>query len=200
MNDVITLSYEFIQALEFASQCHRFQKRKDAKGTAYIHHPIQVMKILVDADVRSSDVLIAALLHDTVEDTGATLEELTIRFGKKISHYVKEVSDDKSLPKEVRKKKQVEHVPALSYGALLIKLADKISNLNDLCEYPPTWNTQRISEYILWCDEVVNGLSANVAIQLNVTEGDIYMSHYCYHSLVNTYSRVRSKAKIMYGL
>ncbi len=109
--------------------------------------------------VEDFDVLIAAVLHDTIEDTETTKEEITEIFGENVAEMVLEVTDDKSLPKAERKQKQVEHAPHLSTGAKLIKLGDKISNIRDVMENPPDgWSDERRLEYVNWGEKVVAGL------------------------------------------
>ena len=198
MNTISTdMFYRIMGAIENASHLHRFQRRKDKGRSAYIHHPIQVMKILLDAGVLNEEVLMAAVLHDTVEDTEATLQEIYVKYGKQVMSYVSETSDDKSLPKEDRKEEQIRHAYVISYGAVLIKLADKISNLHDLCHYPPTWELQRIKEYITWCNRVVDALKENITEKLSTT-GVNDMDLTCYSSLIRTYQRVYRMATTMY--
>jgi guanosine-3',5'-bis(diphosphate) 3'-pyrophosphohydrolase len=152
--------HKLLEAASFAAKKHTGQKRKGADGEPYINHPLEVASLLANVGkVEDYDVLIAALLHDTVEDTGVTSEELTELFGEKVSGYVSEVTDDKSLPKAERKQLQIEHAPHLSDGAKQIKLADKISNIRDVTENPPhDWSDQRRLEYIEWGEKVVSGL------------------------------------------
>jgi guanosine-3',5'-bis(diphosphate) 3'-pyrophosphohydrolase len=104
-------------------------------------------------------VLIAAILHDTVEDTDTTGDELADVFGREIADMVLEVSDDKSLPKTERKRLQVAEAEQLSRGARLVKLADKICNLRDISRSPPTgWPLERQQAYFDWAKAVVDGL------------------------------------------
>ncbi len=103
--------------------------------------------------------LIAAILHDTLEDTETSFEELRERFGLPIAETVAEVTDDKSLPKPRRKALQIEHAPHLSKRAQLVKLADKICNLRDVASIPPhDWPLQRRREYFDWAKQVVDGV------------------------------------------
>ena len=107
----------------------------------------------------SWDVLCAALLHDVSEDTQTTVEELIAKIGKKVAAIVMEVTDDKSLAKDVRKRMQIEHAPLISHEAKLVKLADKISNLRDMLAAPPSgWDLKRKQEYFAWAAAVVQGL------------------------------------------
>ena len=144
-------------ALLFAAEKHREQKRKGANHEPYISHPIgvadQLMKI---AHVKDADILIAALLHDTVEDTKTTFEEIKKRFGAVVEGYVREVTDDKSLPKAERKELQILNASHKSPGAALIKLSDKLYNLKDLSDAPPPeWDQKRIDAYFSWAKQVV---------------------------------------------
>jgi guanosine-3',5'-bis(diphosphate) 3'-pyrophosphohydrolase len=146
-------------ALEFAARKHSGQKRKDSAGTPYINHPVAVAALLADVgQVDDLPTLVAALLHDTLEDTNTTADELARNFGEEVLRLVQEVTDDKSLPKQVRKDLQVLYAPNLSHRAKQIKIADKICNLNDLTiSEPHTWNTRRKVEYVEWSVRVVAG-------------------------------------------
>lgn len=151
-------------ACYFAALEHTQQRRKDAAKSPYINHPLQVVQLLTQAGVTDVEILMAGVLHDTVEDTGTTLKELEVRFGARVAQMVADVSDDKSLPKEVRKQLQIEHVATASPGAQLVKLADKYSNLSDLMVNPPAaWSQAEIEGYAYWCLAVVRkvrGLNA----------------------------------------
>ncbi len=128
-----------LKALAFAADKHRDQRRKDAAASPYINHPIALANVLVrEGEVTDADVLAAALLHDTVEDTQTTPAELRAAFGPAIAAIVEEVTDDKSLPKAERKRLQVEHAAKMSAQAKLVKLADKICNLRDMADQPPS--------------------------------------------------------------
>ena len=150
---------EVARALDFAARKHRNQRRKGASAEPYINHPAEVARLVAEATGgRPLAVLLAALLHDTVEDTQTTLDELEREFGKDVAALVAEVTDDKRLPKAERKRLQVEHAGAKSRGAKLIKIADKTSNLRSLLESPPTdWDLQRRREYFEWAKRVVEG-------------------------------------------
>jgi GTP diphosphokinase / guanosine-3',5'-bis(diphosphate) 3'-diphosphatase len=149
-----------LKALAFAAHKHRDQRRKDAEASPYINHPIALADVLVnEGGVSDVETLCAALLHDTVEDTDTTLEELEKAFNPKIARIVAEVTDDQALPKAERKRLQVEHAPALSPEAKLVKLADKICNLRDVLHRPPAkWDAERRREYFDWAKRVVDGL------------------------------------------
>lgn len=150
---------QVLQALDFAARKHRLQRRKDAEASAYINHPIAVALVLVDEGRISDEVhLVAAILHDTVEDTKTTFEELDEKFGAEVTSLVREVTDDKSLPKERRKELQVEHAPGSSPRAKQLKIADKIANIRDIVASPPSdWSVERKLDYLRWSERVVAG-------------------------------------------
>lgn len=135
----------YTKCINFAAIKHRDQRRKDSKETPYINHPIGVAYILTsEGNVTDLDVVIAAILHDTVEDTDTSFDEIENEFGSKIRDIVAEVTDDKSLPKMERKRLQIEHALTASREAKLVKLADKLYNLRDLQkEIPKGWTEVR---------------------------------------------------------
>ena len=149
-----------IQALAFASAKHRDQRRKDVCASPYINHPIQLVDVLCnEAGVEDINVLTGAILHDTVEDTETTADELTQHFGQQICDIVVEVSDDANLCKADRKQEQINHAATLSDEAKLVKLADKICNLRDVADNPPAgWEIERRQEYFDWALAVIDGL------------------------------------------
>ena len=158
----------FLAALSFSAGKHSWQRRKDAARTPYINHPIQVTELLWKVGgIRDMSILIAAILHDTVEDTSASPEEIQEQFGEQVLGFVLEVTDDKSLPKEERKRLQIIHAPHKSPPAKCIKLADFISNLRDLYQSPPAdWPLERIQEYFRWSEKVVASLcGANPSLE-----------------------------------
>jgi len=164
---------KLLQAARFAATKHVKQKRKGNDGAPYINHPLEVANLLANVGkIEDYDVLIAAILHDTVEDTETTREEIAEKFGENVAKMVLEVTDDKSLPKAERKQKQIEHAPHLSIGAKQIKLGDKISNIRDVVENPPDgWSGQRRREYVEWGEKVVAGLrGANMELEKNFDE------------------------------
>jgi GTP diphosphokinase / guanosine-3',5'-bis(diphosphate) 3'-diphosphatase len=146
-------------AIRFAAEKHRTQKRKDVDASPYVNHTIEVAETIARIGlVTDDDVLLAAVLHDTLEDTETTRAELAARFGEIVAGLVAEVSDDKSLPKERRKELQILHAPSLSTGAKLIKLGDKISNVWDVANAPPAdWSKERRRDYFDWSRKVVAG-------------------------------------------
>jgi guanosine-3',5'-bis(diphosphate) 3'-pyrophosphohydrolase len=149
-----------MQALSFAAHKHRDQRRKDVDASPYINHPISLANILTnEGGISDVEVICAALLHDTIEDTDTTAEELGQVFGLVIQSIVVEVSDDTTLPRVDRKRLQIEHAAHASDKAKLVKLADKISNLRDVAVNPPeNWSLERRQEYFDWAKQVIDQL------------------------------------------
>jgi guanosine-3',5'-bis(diphosphate) 3'-pyrophosphohydrolase len=147
-----------LQAAAFAADKHSLQTRKDKDATPYINHPLALACLLAyECAEQDQTLLIAALLHDTVEDTQTTFEELAGRFGADVAAIVQEVTDDKSLAKEERKRLQITHAGTASRTAKLVKLADKICNLRDISSSPPAnWSLERKREYFDWARQVVD--------------------------------------------
>jgi guanosine-3',5'-bis(diphosphate) 3'-pyrophosphohydrolase len=150
----------FLQATKFSAEKHRDQRRKDKPASPYINHPIEVANMLwTIGEVYDVVTIVGALLHDTLEDTDTTHEEIIDGFGKEVLALVLEVSDDKSLTKQERKQHQIDDAPYLSDRAKQIKLADKICNISDVVNFPPAkWERQRRIEYLEWANVVVAGL------------------------------------------
>ncbi|KAJ6637201.1 Guanosine-3',5'-bis(diphosphate) 3'-pyrophosphohydrolase MESH1 [Pseudolycoriella hygida] len=157
MTDLI---YIIIKCTNFAAIKHKNQRRKDPEKTPYINHPIGVAYILVnEAKITDPEVIQAALLHDTVEDTDTTFNEIEHEFGVNVRNIVDEVTDDKTLPAAERKRLQIVHARDSSHQAKLVKLADKLYNLRDLqtC-VPEGWTEERRQEYFKWAKQVVDNL------------------------------------------
>ncbi|MEP6945976.1 MAG: HD domain-containing protein [Acidobacteriota bacterium] len=151
---------KLLRAAHFAAEMHSGQNRKGGKREPYINHPLEVANLVANIGlVNDIDILMAALLHDTVEDCGVEAAEFTSKFGTRTCGIALEVTDDKDLPKKRRRDLQVEHAPHLSHGAKSEKLAYKISNCHELMDNAPTnWDTKRLSDYIQWGCYVVRGL------------------------------------------
>ena len=149
-----------LKALTFAAYKHKDQRRKDVEASPYINHPISLANIICnEGHVVDIDVICGALLHDTVEDTQTTPDELEAEFGRAIRDIVMEVTDDKNLSKEERKRLQIEHAAHSSDKAKLVKLADKISNLRDILDNPPPdWSLERRQAYFDWASAVIDQL------------------------------------------
>jgi GTP diphosphokinase / guanosine-3',5'-bis(diphosphate) 3'-diphosphatase len=147
-----------LKAAQFAARKHRDQRRKDAAASPYINHPLTLANILrEEGKVEDAIVIAAALLHDTIEDTETTYEELRGQFGDEIAEIVAEVTDTKWMKKASRKRLQISKAARASTGAKLVKLADKISNLRDIVASPPSdWSLERKREYFDWAKQVVD--------------------------------------------
>ena len=156
------------RAYNFAARYHTDQKRKGAKAEPYINHLTEVA-LLVSESTGGADpnLVLASVLHDTIEDTKATFEDLVSEFGQDVAQLVQEVTDDKKLPKAERKRLQVKHAPQLSPRARMIKIADKTSNLRSMMRSPPAdWSLERRKRYFAWAKAVVAGArGVNSAIE-----------------------------------
>ncbi len=149
----------FLTALKFAAVKHSNQRRKNREATPYINHPIEVAEILWQiGGVRDMVIIVGALLHDTLEDTDATPSEIKNLFGAEVLALVEEVTDDKALPKQQRKRLQIETAADKSSRAKQVKLADKICNVYDIGHSPPQWSLKLCQIYLDWTEQVVVGL------------------------------------------
>ncbi len=174
---------KLIKAYELAARQHKDQRRKDTDASPYINHPIGLPAILWEiGGVRDADVLIAAVLHDTLEDTvdqgsdadRALQAEIVKEFGKEVLELVLAVTDDKSVEKQKRKLLQIQKAPTLSSKAKLIKLADKISNVTDVSNNPPSgWDLDRRIKYLSWAKAVVDAAQSD-SIGLNARFQSVY--------------------------
>lgn len=164
---------QLLKALSFAADKHRFQRRKDTEETPYINHPIRVALTLAEIGGETNiELLTAAILHDTIEDTQTTPEEIESQFGSSVLALVLEVTDDKNLTKEERKKLQVMNAPHKSLLAKKLKLADKSCNVYDIIHHPPgNWSTERKLNYLTWAENVMEGLrGANTLLENHLKE------------------------------
>ncbi len=158
-----------LKAIEFAAVRHRTQFRKGADKTPYINHPVQVANLLAGEGGEYDPVLLmASILHDVIEDTVDTAAEkddlirlIRKEFGEEVLSVTLEVTDDKMVEKNERKKQQIVNAPNISLNAKKLRLADKIMNIHDMIYNPPVdWSLQRISDYFDWCEKVVTGLGS----------------------------------------
>jgi (p)ppGpp synthase/HD superfamily hydrolase len=153
------------RAADYAARQHIAQRRKGERAEPYINHLTEVAALLAEATGGDDVVLLSGgLLHDTLEDTDTTYEDLEQRFGPEVAALVSEVTDDKSLPKEERKRLQIEKTAGKSRRAKLLKIADKTSNLRSMVSSPPAgWSEARLRDYVDWAEQVVRscrGLNA----------------------------------------
>jgi guanosine-3',5'-bis(diphosphate) 3'-pyrophosphohydrolase len=156
-----------LKALSFAAYKHRHKRREGLKAIPYINHPIAVANLLVQTgNISDPKVIASAFLHDTIEDTRTTKEELKTEFGAVIAELVAELSDDKSLPKKERKRRRVERAAMLSPRARIVKLADKTCNLRDVVHDPPKWSLKRKQRYFDMAIELVDKIrGTNVELE-----------------------------------
>jgi (p)ppGpp synthase/HD superfamily hydrolase len=159
-----------LSALKFASEKHVFHRRKGHNDIPYINHLIYVTHILTKHNETDPDLLIAALLHDTLEDTDTLPAEIEQLFGKNVLDIVQEVTDDMSLTYEERKRLQIKKAPILSQSAKKIKIADKLCNISDIERYPLHWSARRKKTYIEWSNKVIQGCTP-----VNTTLEEEYM-------------------------
>jgi len=147
-----------LRALAFAARKHKDQRRRDVDASPYINHPISLADILCnEAHITDIETICGALLHDTVEDTETTAEELEEVFGKAIRDIVMDVTDDETLSQAARKQAQIDHAGQISDKAKLVKLADKISNLRDVLNNAPAdWSLERRQGYFDWSCKVID--------------------------------------------
>ncbi len=155
MNPVLTLA----EAYHFAAAKHVGQRRKGVAAEPYVNHLTEVAELAARATGGEDvEVIVAAVLHDTVEDTETSFAEIGARFGARVAALVAEVTDDKTLPKAERKQAQIEHAAHASKGAKIIKMADKTSNLRSMAVSPPKgWPAERRADYLDWAQQVVAG-------------------------------------------
>ena len=148
--DLVQLAH----AADYAARQHIAQRRKGERAEPYVNHLTEVAALLAEATGGDDVVLLmGGLLHDTLEDTDATYEDLVQRFGPEVAALVAEVTDDKSLPKEERKRLQIDKTPGKSRRAKLLKIADKTSNLRSLMQSPPKgWTEERLRDYVVWAE------------------------------------------------
>ena len=159
MNNGLRPTTRLLHALRFAAEQHRDHRRKGATAAPYINHPIAVAEQLAaHGHGENIDLLIAAILHDVVEDTDTTGEEIKAEFGDTVGSIVMEVTDDQALPRSKRKALVVDTIAGKSRAAKLLKLSDLIANLADLIDHPPHWNDEQKRDYLEWGEAVVEAL------------------------------------------
>lgn len=152
------LTAAVLQALHFASTRHHDQRWK---GTAlpYHHHLIGVLDLLSRVGgISDATTLVAAALHDVVEDTKTTREELATHFGQAVASIVEELTDAPDLSESARRSAQVAKAGSMSPAAQVIKLADKLANIRDVLHYSPQWTAEERRAYIGWGAAVVDAL------------------------------------------
>ena len=154
-----------LHAADTAARWHVHQRRKGEAQEPYINHLLEVALLVAQATGgKDFDLVIAALLHDAIEDCDTPASEIAQQFGPDVAELVKAVTDDKTLPKTTRKSLQIEHAAHAAPRAKLLKLADKISNLRAMAASPPRgWSLQRKLDYVDWARQVAAGLHGSHA-------------------------------------
>jgi guanosine-3',5'-bis(diphosphate) 3'-pyrophosphohydrolase len=170
------VSVKFLEACKYATTKHGSQKRKSANRAhiPYMVHPIEVCQLLIEAGVENEDVLVAAILHDVIEDcqeNGASELDILLKFGAKVLDFVKENTDDPTLDKISQKKMQILMTPKKSQEAFFIKVADKTSNLKDIVRAPPGWNPEKIRAYVEHATKVVESKPVVCDVQRKLLAG-----------------------------
>lgn len=157
MPDCLTPARQILAAARFAAERHAAQRRKGHTAEPYVNHLLEVAELLARMmDELDTNLIVAALLHDTIEDVDVTRAEIAERFGEDVASLVAEVSDDKSQPKEIRKAQQIEKAAAKSPRAQALSAADKIANVRSIASSPPAnWSFERRVEYVRWARQVV---------------------------------------------
>ena len=154
-----------INAAAYAAEKHKYQRRKGFNQIPYINHPLKVAQLLSQCGEHDENLQVAAVLHDVVEDTDASHQEISELFNQEIADLVLEVTDNKELPYTMRKELQVQNAPGLSHKAKLIKIADKVCNMRDILNYPLDWSAERKIAYLDWAKKVIDacrGLNQNL--------------------------------------
>lgn len=154
----MTGAARLLDAAHYAALKHHGQKRKGAADLPYVLHAIDVARRLALVHPQDETLILAGLLHDVVEDTEGTRDEIAQRFGEEVAALVMEVTDDKSLPKPERKRRQEVEAASKSASAKRLKIADKTSNLAALADSPPDWSLKRRREYMSWACRVVDAM------------------------------------------
>jgi (p)ppGpp synthase/HD superfamily hydrolase len=157
MSDCLLHARQILAAARFAAERHAGQRRKGDSAEPYVNHLLEVAELLARlSDELDTNLIVAALLHDTIEDVGVTRAEIARRFGEDVASLVAEVTDDKSLPKEARKALQIENAAHKSPRAQALSAADKITNIRSIATSPPAnWSFERRVEYVRWARQVV---------------------------------------------
>lgn len=156
---------KLLRAITYGAEKHQGQTRYDAEKTPYIIHPLQVCDNLWEiGEIRNLNILIAAILHDTLEDTSATEEEIQRYFGARVCETIKEVTNDPNLGSEENKQRQIDHAPLMTQDARLVKLADRLANIVDLNTSPPSsWSPEKVNGYSAWGQKLLISLKGTNA-------------------------------------
>ena len=178
MPECLKAARQILAAARFAAERHAAQRRKSRAAEPYVNHLLEVAELLAStATELDTNLIVAALLHDTIEDVGVTRAEIAARFGEDVAALVAEVSDDKSLPKETRKALQIENATHKSLRAQALSAADKIANMRSIVHSPPAgWSFERRVEYVRWARQVVarfTGLDGRLAAEFQQASAEL---------------------------
>jgi (p)ppGpp synthase/HD superfamily hydrolase len=178
MPDCLTPVRQILSAARFAADRHSAQRRKGRTAEPYVNHLLEVAELVArTADDLDTNLIVAALLHDTIEDVGVSREEIAERFGEDVASLVAEVTDDKSLPKDTRKALQVANAAAKSTRAQALSAADKIANMRSVAASPPAnWSFDRRVEYVHWARQVVgryDRLNGRLAAEFQLVSAEL---------------------------
>ncbi len=162
------ISASILNAAVQAARWHTNQRRKGSNGEPYINHLLEVAALVAEAEPDNTDAIIAALLHDAIEDPKISREQISEEFGENVACIVEECTDDKRLDKPLRKQLQIETAAQKSHNAKLVKIADKTSNLRSIAASPPShWPFERRRAYIDWSVAVVEAGLLGASVQLD---------------------------------
>jgi (p)ppGpp synthase/HD superfamily hydrolase len=162
------------KALAFATEKHKGQIRFNSREP-YINHPIAVAQIVSEYP-HNNEMLVAAYLHDTIEDTNTTYEEIEKEFGKKVADLVLELTNDEAQMNAKGKAEYLlDKMNRMSTEALTIKLADRLHNVSDFDTAKPKWRTK----YKLQTETILNGLK-----NLNATQQKLVKD---IHNIIDKY-------------
>jgi (p)ppGpp synthase/HD superfamily hydrolase len=178
MSEGLKAVRQILAAARFAAERHAAQRRKGRSAEPYVNHLLEVAELLArTADELDINLIVAALLHDSIEDAGVTRAELAERFGEDVAALVAEVTDDKSLLKEARKALQVQNAPNKSPRAQALSTADKVANIRSIATSPPAgWSFERRVEYVRWARQVVGryrDLNGRLAAEFSRTSAEL---------------------------
>ncbi len=171
-----------LEATRFAAHKHKDQRRKDHAASPYIVHPIAAAELLIEAGVTDEDTVIAAILHDTIEDTETTRDEIAEQFGEEIGALVEEVTVIDTGVKKVDKQREIDDASLLSTKAALVRTADKICNMRDvLTDTPKGWSEERRNYYFIWAQKVLKAANAQnsylqEALREVISKGEVKFS------------------------
>lgn len=164
---------KLLSAIHDASEAHAGQKRRD--GTEVLGHPLRVAKNLLDLfGFVEIDMLLAAILHDTLEDTKLEEMEILKKYGLRVLGLVKELTDDPTLKRDEQKMVQLMKAPFYSPAGKKIKFADRYDNLMSIMNLPEL--SPREVDYINHSYNLLSGMNTQWSLSLR----DVLVSKYSF--------------------